>query len=894
MDGMTETPHTGRDARWSVPFVAAALFACAMLLLVWGLQEREAALEGNALARDARWAEQTMRLHLAGNREFLAQLVHDHADGTLDAPEFQLRASQHMANNPELVGIAFIDAGESVRWAAPFETTEWIVGNVLADGVRADFQQSRDSRRPAYGRPRLDGGGAHIVDFYMPAQRGGRWSGTFVATYSVPGMLAHLVPNWLGEKYRLAMTAADGSLLAENATARGRDEIATAIPIAEGDSGLTLHASANLTESTLPRQIAAVLILGLSMVLLGSLWSLRRHALRRQQVERERDRLFNLSLDILCISDLGGEFRRVNPAFRRVLGHAEAEVIGQSLTRFVHWDDLVMTQNALSRLGEGLPVSFENRCRCADGRFKWLVWNINPAQEDRMLYAVAHDITDRKNAEEALRTESAFRKAMEESVLTGLRAIDLTGQIIYVNPAFCQMVGRRPEELVGARAPFPYWPEADREIMQHNLDLTLSGQAPKGGFEVRVERADGGCVDVRLYVSPLIDSAGRQTGWMAAMHDITEPKRARAELEAAHERFVAVLDGLDTAVYVVDAASDAILYANRAFTLVFGEDAVGANCWERTARCHPGAGALQVDPHRLNLAELPRELFDGAVCDHPSGRWYHVRDRAIKWVDGRVVRMVVATDFTERRQIDEENLRQQTRLEQTSRLITMGEMASSLAHELNQPLAAIANYCSGSVKRIESGTGTPADLLGALHKASQQAERAGKIIRRVRDFVKKSEPQRTCCDFREIADEAMAFADIAARSNATRLLADIDATLPPVFADRIMIEQVMLNLLKNAIEAMQTVPAEQRCVIVRAHLDAEERIEVEVIDRGCGIAAETAEQLFSPFYTTKKEGMGMGLNICRTIIELHQGQLAVTPNPDGGSIFRFTLPSAEA
>ena len=882
-----------RDWLWSLPNVAVGVFALAMLALVWGLQARETALETNALARDVQWAEQTMRLHLQSNQEFVAQLVRDYADGGLDTAAFQIRSSQHIANNPELVGIALLDGDGIVRRAAPFETTEWIVGEPLAGPRAAGFARARASGRPAYGEPRIDAGGEAAIDLFMPAQRGRETLGMFVATYAVPGILRHLVPNWFGDKYRLAITGPDARVLAANSTARGSDDLTAAIPLGSADIGLALRAAAYRTESALPRLVTAILIIALTLVVTGSLWALRSHVTRRVRVEKERDRLFNLSLDILCIADADGVFRRVNPAFARVLGYAAPDVLERRLIDFVHPDDLDLTHTALRRLGQGHPASFEARCRCADGSYKWLVWSVNPVPEERLLYAVAHDITDRKDAETALRTEYAFRKAMEESVVTGLRAIDLTGRITYVNPSYCRIVGRSADELVGARPPFPYWPPADRELMQHNLDLTLSGQAPKSGFEMRVQRADGECIDVRLYVSPLIDSTGEQTGWMAAMQDITEPKRARAELEAAHERFVAVLDGLDAAVHVIDARSDEILYANRAFCAIFGFDAVGVDCWQRTAHCHPGRAALLADPHALALADLPRELYDGEIRNSLTGRWYHLRDRAIKWVDGRVVRMVVATDITDRKQVDDENLRQQTRLEQTSRLITMGEMASSLAHELNQPLAAIANYCSGSVKRLAGGGASNDELLGAMQKASLQAERAGKIVRRVRDFVKKSEPQRTSCDLHEIVDEAMGFADISARNSGARLATDIAPDLPPVFADRIMIEQVLLNLLKNAIEAMQATAPKDRAVILSAHTDGDGTIVVAVADRGCGIAADTAEQLFAPFYTTKQEGMGMGLNICRSIIELHEGHLTVEPNPGGGSVFRFTLPIGE-
>jgi signal transduction histidine kinase len=217
-------------------------------------------------------------------------------------------------------------------------------------------------------------------------------------------------------------------------------------------------------------------------------------------------------------------------------------------------------------------------------------------------------------------------------------------------------------------------------------------------------------------------------------------------------------------------------------------------------------------------------------------------------------------------------------------------MASSLAHELNQPLAAIANYCMGCVNRMASGEYKREDILGAMEKASFQAERAGKIIRRMREFVKKSEPNRSPVSVAEIVDEALGFAEIEARKSGVRLRLDIPAELPLVFADRIMIEQVVLNLVKNGIESMQESRREQRELTVSAGVDGARTVEIAVADRGHGISAEQAEKLFAPFYTTKPEGMGMGLNICRSIVEFHDGRLWAQPNPGGGSVFRFTLP----
>src|SRR5512134_2046558 len=230
--------------------------------------------------------------------------------------------------------------------------------------------------------------------------------------------------------------------------------------------------------------------------------------------------------------------------------------------------------------------------------------------------------------------------------------------------------------------------------------------------------------------------------------------------------------------------------------------------------------------------------------------------------------MEMATDITERKRGEELSRQHQERLQQTSRLITMGEMASSLAHELNQPLSAIANYSSGCVKRLVADDFRKEDLLTAMQKASFQAERAGKIIRRMRGFVRKSEPQRTPGDLAEILEEAVGFAEIEARKQGVRIRIECPAGLPKVCADRIMVEQVALNLVNNAVEAMQGTENARREVTVTAGAHGK-LVEVQVIDRGHGISPGQAEKLFAPFYTTKPDGLGMGLNICRSIIEFH-------------------------
>lgn len=381
------------------------------------------------------------------------------------------------------------------------------------------------------------------------------------------------------------------------------------------------------------------------------------------------------------------------------------------------------------------------------------------------LWAVRRHVRRRLAAEQALRTEHAFRKAMEDSLTVGMRARDLEGRITYVNPAFCRMVGWSENELVGTAPPMLYWsPDAlDSTMKMH--DRVMAGNAPAEGFEIQFRRRDGEKFWALVYEAPLIDADGRQSGWMASVLDVTE---------------------------------------------------------------------------RKNAEEVARQ--------------------------------------------------QQENLQRTGRLITMGEMASTLAHELNQPLSAIASYNTGCLNKLSGGSFDPEELRAALAKLGVQAQRAGQIIRRVHDFVRKSEPQLHLCNLNRVVEDTVGFIEFDAKRRGTALQVELAVGAPQVNADRILLEQVVLNLARNGLEAMGATPAHQRRLTITVTA-VDGHATVAVADHGPGIAPEVAESLFQPFFTTKAEGMGMGLNICRSIIEYHQGRLWFEPHDGGGAVFRFSLPT---
>jgi len=521
-----------------------------------------------------------------------------------------------------------------------------------------------------------------------------------------------------------------------------------------------------------------------------------------------------------------------------------------------------------------------------------------------MLLGTWRHMRRRAQIQSALVQETQFRRAMENSMLTGMRALDLEGRITYVNAAFCQMSGFSEGELLGSKPPYPYWPPDRIEENNRLLQQEMQGRSPAGGIEVRLMRKDGQLFDARMYVSPLIDPKGQQTGWMTSMTNITEAKRIRDQLSASHERFTTVLEGLDASVSVLSVQQGDLLFANRSYRLWFGADARGHS--------QLTAGSAQApfnEDHEDDLdpmSGLPvQELTETAgdlreVYVESLTKWFDVRSRYLQWTDGRLAQMVIATDITARLRAEEQAKQQAEKAAVTSRLMTMGEMASSVAHELNQPLTAITNYCNGMVSRVNAETIEKDDLVAALKKTANQAARAGQIIHRIRSFVKRSEPQRQPSEARTIVENAVELAGIELRRRQVAIRTYVAQRLPTLQADPILIEQVLMNLMKNAAEAIDAaqLPASRRHIelrVVPRHTPEEGgTIEFSVTDAGPGIPEEVLSRLYEAFFSTKAEGLGIGLSLCRSIVESHRGRMKAQNLYNAGAIvgcrFSFTLP----
>ena len=421
-----------------------------------------------------------------------------------------------------------------------------------------------------------------------------------------------------------------------------------------------------------------------------------------------------------------------------------------------------------------------------------------------VLFLLARDMRRRLKVEHDLSEALAFRKAMEDSLLTGLRARDLQGRITYVNPAFCKMVGLQPNELLNHRFPSPYWPPELASAYQQRQETRLAGnQSPRASHESVFMRQDGTRFPVLIMEAPLVNAVGKHTGWMSAILDVSEQRR---------------------------------------------------------------------------IEEISRASQD--------------------------------------------------RLQASARLAMVGEMASLLSHELNQPLAAISSYATGSLNllrgeieaertsaaqtavcQLADGPAAPPlfdDLQLAMRRIAEQAERAGKVIKSVHDFVRRRERVREAVAPQSLLDAIMPLVILQSRKLEVRVVIELAPDCPAVLCDRTMVEQVLLNLSRNGMQAMQgaeetpvvgpPLAGRDRVLTLRIRLAASNTqsrwVEFAVIDRGEGISTEAAKQLFTPFFTTKEEGMGLGLSLCRTVIEQHGGFLGYEAAPPQGTIFTFTLPVA--
>ncbi len=473
----------------------------------------------------------------------------------------------------------------------------------------------------------------------------------------------------------------------------------------------------------------------------------------------------------------------------------------------------------------------------------------------------------------------------------GLIVLNPEGQVTRWNAGAGRIMGWREEEILGRHFSAFYRPE-DVAAGSPSQELALAREAGRLERQGLLVRKDGSIFTAYVSLTLLTDEAGGTRGFAMVTGDISERVAAEQALKSREAHLRSILETVPDAMVVIDEQAVIQSFSATAVRL-FGygpEEVVGQNVKilmpEPYRTQHDGYMHRYLTTGERRIIGIGRVVVglrkDGSTFPMELAVG-EMRSGGVRYFTGFI------RDLTERQQTETRLQELQSELVHMSRFTALGEMASTLAHEINQPLTAIANYLKGCRRILERTEGDHVPMLReAVNQAADQALRAGQVIRHLREFVARGESERHIESLSKLIEEASALALVGAKENGIRVSFRLDPKAQLVLADRIQIQQVLLNLIRNAIEAM--LESDRRELMIKTSADqGDGLVEVSVHDTGTGIAPEIAAQLFQPFITTKKHGMGVGLSICRTIIESHGGKIWVESEPGRGTIFRFTL-----
>ena len=622
---------------------------------------------------------------------------------------------------------------------------------------------------------------------------------------------------------------------------------------------------------------------------------------RAEEALRESEERVSLAANTtglgLWVWDATRDETWITPEGRRLFGWRESEPV--NLERFVHTlhpDDREPTRQAVLRsLQNGNDYVAEYRVVLSDGTIRWIATRgrieFNGKGNPRRLRGVSIDITERKSADEALRESEARFHTMADTAPVMIWMADTDKLCTFFNKGWLDFTGRTLEQELG----FGWTEGVHREDFDHCLRNYVNSFNARQEFtmEYRLRRYDGEYCWVLDHGVPRFESDGNFVGYIGTAIDITESKRAERALEKEREFLRQVIDIDPNFIFAKDREGRFTL-VNQAVADAYGttvEDLIG----KTDADFNPNREEVEFF-HRMDLEVIDtlKERFipEEHLTDAQGNvRWLQTVKRPIIDKDGAANQILGAsTDITERKQADSELQHNRQQLAHVTRISTMGELAASLAHELNQPLTAILSNAQAAQRFMAANPPDLQEVQEILKDIVQDDSRASEVIQRMRALVKKEEVAFAPLDLGEV------IRDVARLVHSDAALLNVDVALelypnlPTVQGDRVQLQQVVLNLLLNAFDAMKDCPVNERRVVLQTEQDGARMMKLAVRDRGPGLRGDKLDKIFQPFYTTKRDGLGMGLSISRTIIEAHGGRLWAENNPDRGATFYFTMP----
>lgn len=609
------------------------------------------------------------------------------------------------------------------------------------------------------------------------------------------------------------------------------------------------------------------------------------------------------AVDPIILIDAKGLIVSFNPAAERVFGYRVEEVEGRNVGMLMpspdrQRHDVYMHNYLETGIKKIIGIGREVVAQHKDGTCFPVRLAVAEASSygGRYFVGTLQDLTEQKAKERALQESEAHLRAIVDSAVDPIIVIDERGIVEAFNRAGERVLGFRAVEVIGQNVQM-LMPSPDRERhdeYMHRYRTTGVARIIGVGREVFAQHKQSTLVPVRLAIAEA--NAGGRRRFVGMLHDLTSQREAQRHLVEERNFVAAILDTTDALVFVAD-RQGGILRINRAAEVQSGwstGDFAGRAIWE-----------LVANDQREQFAASIQSLLPG----NPPMRGEHqfttrTGDRRIvewaasgMWTPAGALQFLVLTgiDTTLRHRTEDAlNAREtelhdvQAQLYRASRLGDLGEMATAIAHELNQPLTAVLNYVQTSRDLLKSSNlAVPPKILEFLEKAGLQADRAGMIIRRLRRLYERGESEMVPTDVNVLVRESIALALLGANEKGVKVSVELAPELPELSIDRVQIQQVIFNLVRNAVEALDGAAVRELRIATRRQGSS---VEVSVQDTGPGLAEEIAAKLFEPFMTTKASGMGLGLSICRSIIDSHGGTIGATSTPGAGARFAFSLP----
>jgi PAS domain S-box-containing protein len=601
-----------------------------------------------------------------------------------------------------------------------------------------------------------------------------------------------------------------------------------------------------------------------------------------------------------------GAFDYVSRRWSEYTGISAQDAAGSGWMAAYHPDDIGKHQEKrLASLVSGEPVVNEVRLRRADGQYRWHLIRGVPVRDASgnivKWYGAAADIEDRKRIEQALRrSEGELRDLIETMPAMAVAALP-DGSPTFANRRWTEYTGLSVEDTEGSGWKTAIHPEDFERWLRLWRACLANGQPFED--EARFRRAADG--EYRWFWTrgvPLRDEQGNVAGWYGLGMDIQDRKTAEQErerlrqLERQAERELQVtIDTIPAIVtrYRRDGSPDFFNQTWRTYTGLLSDSLEGQR-WAVAA--HPDDLPRLEAAWRAHLTKgQPFDMEQRLRRADGKYRWFFVRRVPLRDENGEVSRWyAVAHDIDDQKRAERALQTAQAELAHVTRITALGEMSASIAHEINQPLAAIVSNAEATLRLLNRDVPDIQDARAAIADVIKDAHRAGEVIRRIRDFSKKAHPQMMQLNINEVVEEAVKLVQHEALRYGVTIRFEFASALPPVRGDRIQLQQVIVNLAVNGMEAMTSVQQRERVLIVRTQRDQSGRILVAVADAGIGIEPENINRVFRAFHTTKPGGLGMGLAICRSIVEAHGGRLWADANVPRGAIFRFMVPAVAA